>query len=109
MGPAITITGFPICGATALKTHFEADSEADVLHNPVGGLETRWPLLRDMRPASAPTSIQVHKFTAYIYNANALDYLVKVNPNGIFVLCTGDPSHTLGLLKKKTTGQTRIH
>lgn len=90
----IVVIGFPKCGTTALMNYFEKDIDTEVLRTPQGAMEMAWPAIKDLTPAPHE-GILVHKFTAYIYSREALEYLRSVNPDSIIVLCIRDPKRAL--------------
>jgi hypothetical protein len=65
------------------------------LRTPEGKIELRWPLIKELRPEPVPGGLLVHKFTAYAYNRDALEYLTGVNPHNLLVLCVRDPARAL--------------
>jgi sulfotransferase family protein len=91
----IVVTGFPKCGTTALMRAFEADPEMDVLRTPEKALEIAWPQIRDLTRPPRQNRILAHKFTAYVYNRDALTYLRDVNSQSRIVLCIRDPQKAL--------------
>lgn len=91
----IVVTGFPKCGTTALMGALERDSEIITLRSPSGNIEVSWPAIKEVRPTSHPEGILAHKFTAYVYNEEALRYHVEVNPDSILTLCVRDPVKSL--------------
>ena len=90
----IIILGFPKCGTTALMRGFEADDDIETLRTPGGALEIGWPLIRELAPETGK-ELLAHKFTAYVYNREALEYLAGANPDSILVLCIRDPEKVL--------------
>jgi hypothetical protein len=78
-----------------LIRHYEGDAEVKVLRTLGGAMEMTWPLIKDLRPALDSNRILVHKWTAYVYRREALEYLGAVNPNSLFVLCVRDPARAL--------------
>ncbi len=95
MSPEIVITGFPKCGTTALMRAFGADPELQVLKKPNGAVELTWPLIQTIKIPPHDGKILAHKFTAYIFNEDALEYLAGINPNSAIVLCIRDPKKSL--------------
>ncbi len=95
MPPEIVVVGFPKCGTTALMRAFEADPDLDVLRTPEKALEIAWPRIRDLARPPRQNRILAHKFTAYVYNREALAHLRDANPDTRFVLCTRDPQKAL--------------
>jgi hypothetical protein len=93
--PEIVVIGFPKCGTSALIRRLEDDAEVTVLRPPSGGLEMTWPLIKDLPPTTDQRGIVAHKFTAYIYNLAALDYLARSNPDSIAVVCFRNPLRAL--------------
>jgi sulfotransferase family protein len=91
----IIVVGFPKCGTTALMKALEADDRVTVLRAPGGSPEIAWPMIRDIAPAPEPGKILAHKFTAYIYNREALFHLRDAHPGGHIVLCIRDPKRAL--------------
>lgn len=93
--PEIVIAGFPKCGTTALMQHLAEDEDIDVISPPKGnGFELPWPTIKELKP-EPKGKIIVHKFTAYVYNTEALDYLSKDNPDSVVVLCIRDPQKVI--------------
>ncbi len=95
MGREIVVTGFPKCGTTALMARFEADPEVTVLRTPEGGIEVTWPRIRELAPQFSAVPLGAHKFTAYAYIPDALEWLASSNPARLFVLCVRDPAKAL--------------
>lgn len=95
MDPEITIIGFPKCGTSALVRCLEDQDDCDVLRSDNGAMEISWPGIRRLRKSPPAEKIFVHKFTAYIYNAEALEYLSGMNPSGRLVLCVRHPVKSL--------------
>lgn len=95
MDKEITIVGFPKCGTTALMRHFEQSPDCHVIRTSKGGYEVRWPLIRELRTTPPADRILVHKFTGYIFNPAALEYLSAVNYKSIIVLCVRDPARVI--------------
>ncbi len=95
MAPEIVITGFPKCGTTALMRAFDADPELQILKKPTGEVELTWPLIQTIKIPPHDGKILAHKFTAYIFNQTALEYLAQISPNSAIVLCIRDPKKSL--------------
>lgn len=95
MTPEIVITGFPKCGTTALLRAFGSDAELQLIKRPDGAVELTWPLIQTMRIPPHDGKILTHKFTAYVFNTEALTYLAEINPNSAIVLCIRDPKKSL--------------
>lgn len=94
--PEIVVTGFPKCGTTALMRTFEDDPEVTTLRAPSLTMEVPWPAIKEIRPDTIPEGgVLAHKYTAYAYNKEALQYLTAVNPDSILVLCVRDPARSL--------------
>ncbi|MBK1724681.1 hypothetical protein CKO23_21075 [Thiocystis violacea] len=74
---------------------FETDPQIQTLRTPEGGIEVTWPVIRTIAPAIALRPIVAHKFTAYVYNKEALEYLTGANSESIMVLCVRDPLRAL--------------
>ena len=91
----IAVLGFPKCGTTALMRALESAEGIDVLRTPEMTLEIAWPAIRTMPRTARPGHILAHKFTAYVYNAEALTYLRDSNPDLHCVLCIRDPRKAL--------------
>jgi len=91
----IVVTGFPKCGTTALMKSFEQDPDVNLIKNSVGKFEINWPMIKSLRPELPKGRILAHKFTAYAYNQEALEYLTELNPKSILVLCVRDPAKSL--------------
>ncbi len=91
----ITVVGFPKCGTTALMKALEADDRVTVLRAPGGSPEIAWPMIRDLAGTAAPGRILAHKFTAYVYNREALFHLRDATPDARIVLCIRDPRRVL--------------
>lgn len=87
MRPEIVITGFPKCGTTALIRTFQEDDDAEVITLANGHPELSWPLIQNFEARPQDAKLRVHKFTAYVYNPKALDFLSKDNDASIAVLC----------------------
>lgn len=89
----ITVVGFPKCGTSALMRAIEQEPDVTLVRSESGGLEVGWPQIKELK---APESgrIQAHKFTAYIYNDKALQYIVGMG-DGLFVLCIRNPAKSL--------------
>lgn len=91
----IVIVGFPKCGTTALTARLKMFEDFDLLRTPDGSVEYRWPLIKDHQRDPNPARVRVHKFTAYIYNPDALKFLIEDNPNALIVLCVRNPEKVL--------------
>jgi hypothetical protein len=91
----IVIVGFPKCGTTALYERLAKDHDVQALTKPGESKELAWPRIRDMKVVVAPEKLLVHKFTAYIFNPEALHFLARRNPQALFVLCIRNPARSL--------------
>ncbi len=93
----IVMVGFPKCGTTALIRELAARPEVDLLLGPGGTPEVAWPIIQSHEEKEGYFSsgrVRAHKFTAYVYNENALHYLAELRERR-FVLCIRDPRSAL--------------
>lgn len=98
MSASLVVVGFPKCETSALVRKLQEWEEVELIKNASGGLELTWPAIRKIerdRHLSQSKPVGVHKFTAYIYNSNALHYLAESNPDRRFVLCVRDQRKAL--------------
>lgn len=94
------VVGFPKCGTTALVRLLDGIQGVKV-HKMNGALEA--PFFYSNRGVNslresintAGDAINGHKFTAYIYNDDALHQIQKHNPNALFIVCIRDPVRAL--------------
>jgi hypothetical protein len=87
----LTIAGYPKCGTSALIREIKKDPRTALVTNPDGSLELAWPRIKEIEDGNEPVAeLVVHKFTAYIYNMRAVDYLAD-DLTRRFVLCIRDP------------------
>jgi len=95
IGKEVVIVGFPKCGTTALTRSFKADEDYDLITLPNGDVEVKWPYICQVPRQVSSQKIRAHKFTAYIFNKKALEFLAQDNPSSIIVLCIRDPKKSL--------------
>ena len=93
--PEIVIIGFPKCGTTGLIRALEDDPRTKALRAPNGHLEVAWPMIKSMEDDIAAELVRVHKFAAYAYSREALEYLTESNPDSKIVLCIRSPKRAL--------------
>lgn len=91
----IVISGFPKCGTTALIGQFEAVPGITVLKSEAGSTEIAWPSIRGKAVEFRDSLLGVHKYSAYIFDAQALEWLAKTNLERHFVLCIRDLTRVL--------------